>query len=132
MAPGFEDFAEHAIAFQLITTQKLLLPKEVRFLRLVFDLTQQDVADFLECQRTYYSKCESEKNPNSLSSEKLKLLKLFYAERLGVDNPDVIYRMIKNMGQEAATLDTSHLFPKEQIDSYIRELGIENDKVMYG
>jgi len=92
--PGFEQFCEMNIAWELIMNRRLLSQQEVRFLRLVFDLTQKDIADFLKTHRTYYAKMESRDSGVALSLSDQVRLKLFYAKRLGLNEPEKIYDLI--------------------------------------
>lgn len=108
LMPGFEELLDKTLAFQLIANKKILTPNQIRFLRIAFDLTQQDVSDFLEIQRTYYSKTESTKGNVALSPDKQVRLKLFYAEKLGIKDVDLLYKMIQ--------IDSSLESPRIHID----------------
>ena len=93
--PGFEEFLDKTLVFQLIANKKILASNQIRFLRLAFDLTQEDVAQFLKIERTYYSKTESLKGTVTLSPDKQVRLKLFYAQKLGIKDSALLYNMIQ-------------------------------------
>ena len=102
MVPGFEHFVELKIAYKLVVSPNILSPKEIRFLRLCFDITQQDVANFIQCERSYYAKCESQKSDtHRLSMDKQKILKFFYAEKLAIREFKKIYDAIKDLRDES-------------------------------
>ena len=102
MVPGFEHFVELKIAYKLVVSPNILSPKEIRFLRLCFDITQQDVANFIQCERSYYAKCESQKSDtHRLSMDKQKILKFFYAEKLAIGEFKKIYDAIKDLRDES-------------------------------
>jgi hypothetical protein len=89
MLPGFLDFVEKSIAAELIVSDRILLPNEIRFLRLTFDLTQQQVVDAIDAESVaYYSKCETGKAGFALSADKQVRLKVYYATRLGIDRAE--------------------------------------------
>lgn len=91
--PKFQEFVEKAVATLLVVSSNALTPQSVRFLRLVTDSKQQEIADFIACDRSHYAKCESEKTGISLSGSKQKLLKIFYAQKLGV-----VREALENLG----------------------------------
>lgn len=94
MLPGFLDFIEKSIAAQLIVSDRILLHNEVRFLRLSFGLTQQEVVDAIDAESVpYYSKCETGKAGFALSADKLVRLKLFYATKLGINRVEAYHKI---------------------------------------
>jgi hypothetical protein len=89
MLPGFLGFMEKSIAVQLIVSDRILMPSEIRFLRLTFDLTQQQVVDAIDAESVaYYSKCETGKPGFALSADKQVRLKVNYAAKLGIDRAE--------------------------------------------
>jgi len=94
LLPGFLDFIEHSIASYLVVSDRLLTPQELKFLRVVFGMTQRDVVGQIEMDSvSYYSKCETGKTGFSLGSDKQVRLKLLYATKLGIHSPEE-YRKI--------------------------------------
>ncbi|MFK7873616.1 MAG: hypothetical protein AB8C84_10720 [Oligoflexales bacterium] len=85
LLPRFEDFIDRAVAAKLLISPNVLSPREIKFLRLVTDSKQQEVANYIDCERSHYAKCESEKSAtHRLSVGRQKLLKLFHAQKLGL------------------------------------------------
>lgn len=94
MLPGFLDFVEKSIATTLIVSDRILLPNEMRFLRITFDLTQQEVVDAIDAESvSYYSKCETGKPGVALASDKQVRLKVFYATKLGINRAEDYHRI---------------------------------------
>jgi hypothetical protein len=94
LLPGFQDLIERSIATELVLNERILTPKELRFLRLTFDLTQQEVIDEIEADSvSYYSKCETGKPGHALSVDKQVRLKLFYATKLGINRAEDYHRI---------------------------------------
>lgn len=98
--PGFQDLVEHVIAMNLVVTERILAPKEVKFLRLMFGLTQQAVIDEIELESvSYYSKCETGKPGFALSPDKQVRLKLLYATKLGINSAEDYHRINLTSGK---------------------------------
>lgn len=92
--PGFQDLVEHVIATNLVVTERILAPKEIKFLRLMFGLTQQQVVEGIESESvSYYSKCETGKPGFALSPDKQVRLKLIYATKLGISATEDYHRI---------------------------------------
>lgn len=89
LLPGFQDFMEQSIASYLVVSDKLLTPQEIKFLRVMFEMTQKEVVDQIEMDSvSYYSKCETGKSGFILGSDKQVRLKLLYATKLGIRSPE--------------------------------------------
>ncbi len=119
--PGFEELVERTIALQLVVNDRLLNNKEIRFLRLAFDLKQSEVAEGIEMgSESYYSKIETGKV--SLSPDKQIRLKLLYATKLGVNSAED-YHAISMTNAEREILEPAEVLRlagprlKEQLES---------------
>jgi transcriptional regulator with XRE-family HTH domain len=83
--PGFEEFVRRVIATQIVISSRPLGFSEIRFLRIMFGLTQKEVIEAIDLESvSYYSKCENGKE--ELSLDKQVRLKLHYACLLGIKN----------------------------------------------
>ncbi len=100
LLPGFQDLVEHTIALKLVVSDRILMPKEIKFLRLMFGLTQQAVIDEIELVSvSYYSKCESGKQGVTLGPDKQVRLKLLYAIKLGIHSAEDYHRINLTSGK---------------------------------
>jgi len=117
IAPGFEEFLEKRIATQLVLNTGLLNKDQIRFLRLAFDLTQDDLAKTLGfADRHYYAKMEAKKSQQSMSPDKQVRLKLYYAKLLGIQDIDQIYEMVQPDENKNAELSPKELVSKAEIE----------------
>lgn len=92
LMPGFLELVQKTIASHLVVSDKVLSAKEIRFLRLTFGLTQQDVVDAIDMESTsYYSKCETGKEP--FGSDKQVRIKLLYATKLGINQAEDYHKI---------------------------------------
>lgn len=81
---GFREFVDRALSASLVLNPNRLKPEQIRFLRLAFDLTQEEVARGLDMTRSHYNRTESTSDTGErLSGDKQVRLKIFYAEKLG-------------------------------------------------
>ena len=98
--PGFQGLVEHILATNLVVNERILAPKEIKFLRLMFGLTQQEVIDEIEMESvSYYSKCETGKTGFAFSPDKQVRLKLLYATKLGISSAEDYHRISLTSGK---------------------------------
>jgi hypothetical protein len=116
MLPGFLEFVEKSIATTLIVSDRILLSNEIRFLRVTFDLTQQEVVDAIDAESvSYYSKCETGKPGIALASDKQVRLKVFYATKLGINRAEDYHRINLTSTRRESQDDESPINSKLQI-----------------
>jgi hypothetical protein len=121
LLPGFLDLVENAIACNLVISEVILTPSQLRFLRLKFDLTQQAVVDAIDAGSVaYYSKCETGKAGVSLSADKQVRLKVFYATLLKINRAEDYHRINLTSDRRAdavcSVVDLKKLIRKEKIE----------------
>jgi transcriptional regulator with XRE-family HTH domain len=81
--PGFEEFIRKIVATRIVISRRPLKDSEIRFLRIIFGLTQKEITEAIALESiSYYSKCENGKE--HLSIDKQVRLKLHYAYLLGI------------------------------------------------
>ena len=134
LLPGFLEFIENTIACSLVINDKLLAPNQIRFLRLKFGLTQQQVVDAIDANSvSYYSKCETGKPEVALGADKMVRLKLFYATQLGINRAEDYQKisLTSDRGEDNAlcpVIDLTNLTNKAQIqeieESFKKEHGL--------
>lgn len=133
MLPGFLELIEMTIASHLVVSDKVLTAKEIRFLRLAFSLTQQEVIDAIDMEsKSYYSKCETGKEP--LGSDKQVRLKLLYATRLGINHAEDYHRLsLTSSRRETVTenhvLNLKDILSKEKIETLASQLKAEHQLI---
>lgn len=86
-------FLDRVLAVQIMTSGNILSPDQIKFLRMVFDLNQSAVAKAIQVTRSYYSKTENKTSEERLGEDKQIRLKLFYAQKMGIKDPEAIYRL---------------------------------------
>jgi transcriptional regulator with XRE-family HTH domain len=96
---AFQEAVEIQIALKLVSNNAPLSPRHMRFLRLAFNVTQDEIAKVLDVSRGYY--CKAEKGRLPLSKNIQILLKLYFAsEHLRMKVPMAeAYRTLQIMEQ---------------------------------
>ncbi|MBF0441906.1 MAG: hypothetical protein HQK54_08390 [Oligoflexales bacterium] len=122
MVPGYLDLVENTIACSLIISDKILTPNQIRFLRLKFALTQQQVVDSIDAESVaYYSKCETGKPGFALSADKQVRLKLFYATELKINRAEDYHKINmtssrrEDESSSCSVIDLKKLIHEEEI-----------------
>jgi len=84
----------------------------LKFLRKHFELTQEQIGEHLEIDRYEISKMESIKSERIMNSNTQLRLKLYYAEKLGIKDADLIYNLnrLKNN-----PVDIQKILPDKQL-----------------
>ncbi|MCB9228484.1 MAG: helix-turn-helix transcriptional regulator [Deltaproteobacteria bacterium] len=80
-----EDYMETTelfVSFLLLQNQKLLTKKQLKFLRVLFDKSQGDIAQLLRVDRSHYSKMESEKTSVFMQPDQQVRVKIYYLHEL--------------------------------------------------
>jgi hypothetical protein len=121
--PKFRHFIEHTIARHLVTDKGLLTKRQIRFLRLFFNQTQEEFAPRIGVANKHeMSKIESEESERTLDPDRQVRLRLYCAKLLKIGEPGAIYGVNE--------IDDSHvvkipveLFPSEkEAEKVINEL----------
>lgn len=90
--PMFREFIETEIAKHLVTSRGMLSKKQIKFLRLFFDRTQEDFAKSIGVANKHdMSKIESEKSERSLHADGQVRLKLYCARLLQIRDAEQLY-----------------------------------------
>lgn len=112
--PKFRSAIEELIAKNLVESNKILSKKQIRFLRLYFDLTQETLANQIGvADRHEMAKIESEKSERTLDTDRQVRLKLFCARLLKIKDAEVLYRINQIDDSEIAKID-KNIFPKTE------------------
>ncbi|CAM6000260.1 unnamed protein product [Sphagnum balticum] len=94
IAPEFQPGLEEHIAKQLVVSPNLLTKPQIRFLRVFFGLTQDDIAKQVGAtDRHHYQKMESRKSEIHMSELMQLRLKIGYAEMLKITDAKVLYEL---------------------------------------
>lgn len=88
MPPKFADWLDGAIAINLIKSNKMLSKKQIKFLRLNFDLTQDELGEKLDLSKSDLAKMESEKFERHMSADKQFRMKFLFAKMLEIEKLD--------------------------------------------
>lgn len=108
--PTFREWLEQAIAIALVSSTKHLTKQQIKFLRLHFDKSQEEMAELVGVtDRHEYSKIESLKTDKMLSADKQVRLKILCAEMLGIKDSKVIYSVNRTLEDEAAEVSPEQL-----------------------
>lgn len=78
----YMDHAELVIAFVLLQNKKLLTKKQLKFLRVLFDRSQKELASLLGVDRSHYSKMENTKTSVFMLPDQQVRTKIDYLQLL--------------------------------------------------
>ena len=123
VVPGFRNFIEGQIARQLVCVSAMLNKRQVRFLRLFFDRTQDQVAQAIGLHggRHYYNKLESLKSEQALDVDKQIRLKTYYARLLGIEDSSIVYAINElSIDSPTAEVDTSSIVRKADAERFLK------------
>jgi DNA-binding XRE family transcriptional regulator len=110
--PKFRDFVEEIIARHLITSKEALTKKQIRFLRMYFNLTQEQLAHHIGvADRHEMAKMESEKSERNLGADRQVRLKLHGAKLLKIANLSQIFEL-NNIDDSRSVEINEKLFPQ--------------------
>ena len=113
--PKFRVFIEHLIAHHLVTTKALLAKKQIKFLRLFFDKTQEEFAlNIGVATKSDMSKFESEESGRTLDADRQIRLKLYCAKLLKIEEAKLLYDMHEVDDTKIADIPISIFPPEEQ------------------
>jgi len=120
--PMFREFIETEIAKHLVTSRGMLSKKQIKFLRLFFDRTQEDFAKSIGVANKHdMSKIESEKSERSLHADGQVRLKLYCARLLQIKDAEQLYAIAD---VEDAKVDIPPtIFPLKEEDLPIKAVG---------
>ena len=116
IAPEFQPGLEEHIAKQLVVSPNLLTKPQLRFLRVFFGLTQEDVANRIGVtDRHYYQKLESKKSELHMTEYMQLRLKIGYAELLKITDAKVLYELTRRLADQSLTLESIEMPSEEAI-----------------
>ena len=114
--PGFRSFVENIVARHLVESKQSLDKKQIKFLRLFFDLTQDEFAKNIGlADKHEMSKVESASSSRTLDIDKQVRLKLFSAKQLKIKDTEKLYG-INDIDDSKATKITASLFPATEAE----------------
>jgi len=106
--PGWDEFLDKHLSIQLLANGRLLTTPQMRFLRMASGLTQVQVADRIDMERTLYNKKESESNhAHQFNTSEQVQLKLFFAKEMGITDVDFIYDHIIKLEEKPGLVNLS-------------------------
>jgi DNA-binding XRE family transcriptional regulator len=110
--PKFREFVEEIIARHLVTSKEALTKKQIRFLRLFFNQTQEELASHIGvADRHEMAKMESEKSERTLGADRQVRLKLHCAKLLKLVELNQIFEL--NDIDDSRSVEISEkLFPQ--------------------
>lgn len=85
---GLDLAIEQAYAKWLLIQSRQLAPQELRFVRVLLGISQSELAGHLDSDRTYISKCESQKSLTSMSFDKQLRMRIFAARKLAASEAE--------------------------------------------
>lgn len=108
---GFRRFIESIVAKHLVESKQSLDKKQIKFLRLYLDLTQEEFAKNIGlADKHEMSKVESPSSSRTLDIDKQVRLKLFGAKMLKIRDAKKLYAL-NEIDDSVATKITASLFP---------------------
>jgi DNA-binding XRE family transcriptional regulator len=122
LVPGFRHSLELAIATQLVLSHEMLSKSQIKFLRQHFDLTQEELALKIGIpDRHTFSKMESESSPRTMSLETQIIMKLLFANMLGIKDSAKLYSLIEGRDDSrVASIEASALPSEEDVKALLK------------
>ena len=120
--PMFREFIETEIAKFLVTSKGMLSKKQIKFLRLFLDRTQEDFAKAIGVANKHdMSKIESENSERSLHADGQVRLKLYCARLLQIKDTEQLYAMADV--EDSKVEIPSSIFPIKKEDLPFKAVG---------
>lgn len=121
--PKFREFIERLIAEHLVRSRESLSKRQIRFLRLFFDQTQEEFASRIGvADKHEMSKIESEQTERTLGADRQVRLRLYCAKLLQIKDLDAIYA-VNEIDDSRVVKITPDLFPsKDEASETIKKL----------
>ncbi len=86
LAPQFSQWLEREISKKLILSNGILTKKQIKFLRLDFGFTQEELGERIGLRKEQLAKMESASYPDHMSPDKQFRLKFHLAKILGIED----------------------------------------------
>ncbi|MGK5085028.1 hypothetical protein WDW37_17200 [Bdellovibrionota bacterium FG-1] len=130
---GFQEAIEKHIAIFLILDKRKLTREQIRFLRLVSNKTQEEVAKAVgAADKSAYCRFESTKDYGLDMSENMQIrLRLFYADHFGLTDLKAIVGMYRISSEETVKIEARKIFSEEnkkELEATVHRLEKEEKK----
>ncbi|MBT3982146.1 MAG: hypothetical protein HOE90_12380 [Bacteriovoracaceae bacterium] len=109
LAPGFSNWLEREIAKRLILSKGLLSKNQIKFLRLDFDFSQEELGHRIGLRKEQISKMENSKYDDHMSADKQFRLKFHLAKLLKLDDMSKLHEMPTDR-----VIDVSKIIPSKK------------------
>ena len=101
---------------KLVTSTGYLKPEQLRFLRITAGLKQKDISSFLGVVHEAYVRAEAADGVAGADPDWQLRLKLFYAQKIGLDDTEAFYNINKNLAKDCHSANMIEIPTNVQYD----------------